>query len=172
MTTNLSFSSTSPFNSLIVDTATGETLFETTTPFKFGARTTTLYNPRQEVVGMYERRWGRDTVTFHGETHPLSEWLPHCGAFASRSRRFSAPNGKAYEWRRRSGAAALKLVATDTGRTVAKAHRAHRDQQLSVDLEPELAPFLDEVMFSFIICEERRRRTAYAAAAVGGSTTA
>ena len=72
---NIGFVSSNPLNSTIVDTSTGATLYVTSTPFKFGKRTTTLYNGQRQVVAVYKRRWGHDRVTIRGETRQLSEWL-------------------------------------------------------------------------------------------------
>ena len=54
-----------------------------------------------------------------------------------------------------------QLVEHDTQETVAKAHNAGPGnaygRRMNVDFKATLAPILDALLLSFIICEERRR---------------
>ena len=75
MNMNFSFLSNSTHNTTIVDAATNSVLFEVSTPFGFGKRTTTIANNHGEAIGVWERKWGSDLVTIRGETMKLQEWL-------------------------------------------------------------------------------------------------
>ena len=77
LTLNVSFASDDPLNSAVVNDATGETLFHISTPFRFGTQVTTLRDAgKRVVVATYEHRWGKDRVTFRGETRYVAQWLP------------------------------------------------------------------------------------------------
>ena len=74
---DISFVSTDPFNSEVIDSDTGNLLYDIETPFKLlRKRTTTVWTARKKVVGVYERNWGHNKVAYLGETRRVAEWLP------------------------------------------------------------------------------------------------
>ncbi|RPD61661.1 hypothetical protein L226DRAFT_612330 [Lentinus tigrinus ALCF2SS1-7] len=133
---NVSFTSRDPLHSAVVDDATGQVLFEVETPrFKLGPRTTTIRNPAGQVVAEYEARLGHDRVTLHGHTRRLSDWLPE-----------------------KSG-----LVPIDSKDPVVETHYPtlgvfEPKRRGGMSIRPELTPFLDQILLSFIICERERRK--------------
>ena len=117
---NISWSSRDAFNANVVDNASGQVLFHINTPFKlFGKRVTTIADAQGQLISEYERRFSYDQVTYRGQTHRVSDWLPKNGFFSTyvmkpgaeeitdvralRSRRLRAPDGKTYLWKSRSG---------------------------------------------------------------------
>ena len=66
-------------DTVFIDDATGAVMYRVTTPRKCGKRTTTMYDAQGHVIAVYQRRWGRDRVTFHGHMYLLREWLPKKG---------------------------------------------------------------------------------------------
>ena len=76
---NIAFVSNDPFNSPVVDTATGQVIMQVSTPFRVGKRKTTVCDARGRVVGEFTRRWGHDVVSYHGETMRVRDWLPKKG---------------------------------------------------------------------------------------------
>ena len=76
---NVAFVSNDPFNSPVVDTATGQVIMQVSTPFRVGKRKTTVCDARGRVVGEFTRRWGQDVVSYHGETMRVRDWLPKKG---------------------------------------------------------------------------------------------
>lgn len=108
----------SPTNSAVVDSATGERLFEFATPFGLHWRTvTTLRDADRRMVAEYKTGCTRDEVTYLGRTMLMSGWLVKKsvlsryvpvlsvtgmeGALIGGSNRvFVAPNEQSYEWER------------------------------------------------------------------------
>ncbi|KAI0752714.1 hypothetical protein C8Q80DRAFT_1147798 [Daedaleopsis nitida] len=174
---NVSFATNDPFNSIVVNEATGELLFEVSTPFNLGKRTTTIRDAHRKVVAEYQRRWGHDRVTYHGETRQLSEWLPKKGRWSS-SRMLLAPNGKAYQWKQRGSSRSFRLLDAQSTLPVAESHRARhgfftgKRRNLGIEVGPEAVPFLDAVLLSFIVCEKERRERASASASAGAAAGA
>ncbi len=83
-TMNVSFDSVDPLNSAVVDDATGQVLFQVSTPrWKLGNSTTTIKDQNEQVVAEYEPRFGHDMVTVHGRTTQKSEWLPRKSRWSS-----------------------------------------------------------------------------------------
>ncbi len=120
---NVSFASSDPFNSSVVDSATGQFLFmvETPTPPGKGRRTTTIFNAQRQIVGVFDRNLGHDSVSVRGTMMRVGEWLPkkswrsrsvtrqiipslraHLTAVhvaSCSSRLFVAPDSRAYMWK-------------------------------------------------------------------------
>ncbi|KAI0752730.1 hypothetical protein C8Q80DRAFT_1147926 [Daedaleopsis nitida] len=97
---NVSFARNDPLNSDVVDGATGRVLFEVSTPWKLGTSTTTIRDARRDVIAQYERRWGHDRVTYHGETRRVADWLPKKG-FLSRCVVALSQSSSASSWSER-----------------------------------------------------------------------
>lgn len=74
-TMNVSFTSSGLTNSTVVDSATGKTLFEVSTPFSIHYNTT-LRDAQNNVVGEFKQGMVHDEVTYQGRTMRVSEWLP------------------------------------------------------------------------------------------------
>lgn len=116
-TMNVSFTSSGLTNLAVVDSATGETLFEVSTPFSLHYNTT-LRDAQNSVVGEFKQGMIHDEVTYQGRTMRVSEWLlkksilsryaafrsvirlqlNHRSINVSRSRTFVAANGRSYRW--------------------------------------------------------------------------
>ena len=131
MSMNFTFLSNSVHNATVVDGSTNTVLFEVSTPFSLGKRTTTVTNADGEVTGVYERKWGSDKVTLRGQTMKLHEWFPsnsgfgmcvigsdaargcdadmyHTLARSLSSRKLYAPDGKVYVWKKRQATNSLE----------------------------------------------------------------
>ncbi len=78
----LDFLSNSPLNSAVVDAATGETLYNISTPRTLRRRDTTVCDAAGKTVAQYKRHWRRDEVELHGVTSDVSSWLASDGVFA------------------------------------------------------------------------------------------
>ena len=76
MSIDLDFLSTNIRNTTVVDSATGEVLFDISTPSGLGSRTTTIKDDLGKIVGEYERHWSGDRVTVGGKSMKLSDWMP------------------------------------------------------------------------------------------------
>ena len=73
---NVSFVNDDPLNSDVVDSATGQLLYDITTPFTLGTSKTTVRDAQGQIVAVYKHGWGTDKMTFLGETRDIDEWLP------------------------------------------------------------------------------------------------
>ncbi|OJT15356.1 hypothetical protein TRAPUB_8066 [Trametes pubescens] len=167
-TMNLSFicKFSSPTNSVVVDSATGERLFEFATPFGLHWRTvTTLRDAQSNVVGEHKSGWTRDEVTYQGRTMLMSDWLVKKGL----SSRF-VPRGLFV-------AGMQHLLDCQTGALVARGHRkrtrlfSSSGEKLNIDVPPDGLPLLDAIVFSFFLCElmARRKESANNGFGVGGA---
>ncbi|KAI1782830.1 hypothetical protein LXA43DRAFT_387068 [Ganoderma leucocontextum] len=158
---SVSWTSRDPFNAEVVDHASGQVIFHLDTPFKiFGTRVTTMTDAQGRVVAEYERRLGYDRVTYQGQTHRVSDWLPKNGLFSS-ARRLHAPDGKTYVWKEKMGGK-FKLVDARSDAVVARTHAANlgifsERHNIIIDAGPEIVAFLDVIVLSFVICEGERR---------------
>ncbi|KAI0643132.1 hypothetical protein C8Q79DRAFT_208823 [Trametes meyenii] len=72
---NVTFTSSSMTNSTIINTATGDVLFEFSNPFSLALDTITLYDAQKQVIAVYEEGWISSNVTYRGRTMPLCEWF-------------------------------------------------------------------------------------------------
>lgn len=84
---NLSFLRNDPLKSVIVDTATGQPVYEVKTPWKFTRRTTTIKRSAGdsvqgdgEIVSQIRwREWGSTTITIGGTETTLRHFLKSDG---------------------------------------------------------------------------------------------
>ncbi|PIL29109.1 hypothetical protein GSI_09157 [Ganoderma sinense ZZ0214-1] len=158
---NISWTSGDPFNAEVVDNGSEQVLFHLDTPFQLIGSVTTMTDAQGQVVAEYERRpVGYDRVTYQGQTHRVSDWLPTNGFFSS-SRRLQAPDGKTYLWKAKSGAK-FKLVNERSDAVVATTHAANLGilspkHNIIIDAGFEVVAFLDLVVLSFLICESERQ---------------
>ncbi|KAI0705359.1 hypothetical protein C8Q76DRAFT_696883 [Earliella scabrosa] len=178
----INFMKDNPLDSDVVNETTGELLFRISTLSKLLSQKskTTMYDAHEQVVAEYECGWVHSKVTFRGKTKDVAEWLPKVG-FWTRSRTWTAPHGKEYVWKNRRSTVGFKLIDPTTKIDVAKTHTAtagifHEKRNMGIDiLSPELVPFLDGVVLSFVVCEKERRdsqRVASTTAATAGVTAA
>ncbi|KAM5532992.1 hypothetical protein V8D89_013334 [Ganoderma adspersum] len=162
---NISWSSRDHLNADVVDNASGRVLFHLNTPYRlFKKQVTTMIGAQGQIIGEYEHRLGHDRVTHKGETHRVSDWLPTKGFFSKLqhldSRRLYAPNGKTYLWKEKSGVK-FKLVDEHSDAIVAATHAPNLGirspkHNIVIDAGPEVVPFLDLIVLSFVICETER----------------
>ncbi|KAH9846347.1 hypothetical protein C2E23DRAFT_581543 [Lenzites betulinus] len=149
-------------NSSIIDSATGQPVYNVSTPSGLGNNTTSVFNTQGNVVGQFKPGFLHDTVTRRGQTTRVSEWLVKKKIFA-RARQFVASNGKEYKWVFEwdiRGDKGVKLFECAMGRQVAHAHRKAFTQwsfssskAMSIDVSPDVLEILDDIVLSFIICE-------------------
>ncbi|KAI0698950.1 hypothetical protein C8T65DRAFT_307599 [Cerioporus squamosus] len=165
LTLNVSFTSDDPLNSAVVNDSTGQTLYQMSTPFKFGTQITTIRDADKNVVATYEHRWGKDRITFHGETRLVSQWLPK-KSWLSNNRVLYIQNGRTYVWKPNLFNSSYKLLDTQTNTVAAATH--HRSfgvfskRRVGINVHEELVPYLDAVILAFMICECERRVSATA----------
>ncbi|KAI6124349.1 hypothetical protein EV401DRAFT_1856784 [Pisolithus croceorrhizus] len=88
----------------------GQVLYKTSTPFRFGARTTTLYKvvpntdpddmrDRLEAIGEIE--WhaiGPSVMRLHGQAMMTDTFIPRHGIRGRSKRTFEGPDGLPYRW--------------------------------------------------------------------------
>ncbi|KAI0352647.1 hypothetical protein OH77DRAFT_1428373 [Trametes cingulata] len=153
-----------PTNSVVVNAATGELLFEFTSPFSLGSKTTTMLDPRKQVVAVYKRNLLGQELTYRGQTSKLSDWLAQGGILHSRERTFAAPNERTYKWKWDRGGRDLELSDCQTGQVVAQSHEqptrlsallspgSSRNQ--SVAILPEGLAILETVVLTFVLCND------------------
>ncbi|KAI0744343.1 hypothetical protein C8Q80DRAFT_1186368 [Daedaleopsis nitida] len=160
MNMNVNFTSGDTDNSTILDSSTGQLLFDVTTPRKLGFPKTTIRDGQQNIIAVCEGGWGQTKVTFHGETKKVNEWFPKKHVLST-SRMIPAPNGKTYVWKQKWSSDGFRLVDKDSKSLVAEAHVSckllSRHGDLSIDISSEVMPFLDAVILSFIISNEEKK---------------
>ncbi|PIL29111.1 hypothetical protein GSI_09159 [Ganoderma sinense ZZ0214-1] len=170
-------SSSDHLNADVVDNASGQVLFNLNTPYKFFKKqVTTMTDVSGQVIAEYEPQLGHDRVTYKGQTHRVSDWLPRKGFFST-SRRLHAPDGREYLWKEGSGAK-FKLVDEHSDAVVATTHAPNLGirtpkHNIVIDAGPEIVGFLDLVVISFVICEDERcarQRSNQSAAAIGSAS--
>ncbi|KAI0822029.1 hypothetical protein BC628DRAFT_1341056 [Trametes gibbosa] len=154
-------------NSSVVDSATGQAVYEVSTPSGLRNKTTSVRDAHGNEVGAYKPGLLHDTVTRQGQTTRVSEWLVKKKIMA-RARQFVASNGKEYKWVFEwdiRGDKGVKLFECEMGRQVAHAHRKPFTQwsfksskAMSIDVSPDVLEILDDIMLSFIICESMTER--------------
>ncbi|OJT10383.1 hypothetical protein TRAPUB_13075 [Trametes pubescens] len=153
---NISFTSSGLTNSAVVDSTTGQLLFELSTPLLGLHRNTTLRDAQNNVIGVYKRGTIHDEVTYQGRTMRVSEWLLKNSVFSSSDID-----------------AEVQLVDCQTGELVANAHskKLFSTKKMNMDVVQNGLPILDAIVLSFLICELRLRREQDAAnaAAAGAS---
>ncbi|KAL1940808.1 hypothetical protein VTO73DRAFT_7849 [Trametes versicolor] len=161
---NVSFPSFSPKNTPVINSATGEHLFQLSTPIGFRSRSTTLWDAQDRMVGKYKTGWAHDELTYHGQTMTLAEWLVERSGSCGRT--FLASNGRSYEWQWEIlGSGGYKLIDCLTDKLIARGHRKHTrpSRKMSIDVLPEGYPFLDAIVLSFVLCERIREEQETAA---------
>ncbi|KAI6012971.1 hypothetical protein EDC04DRAFT_2579717 [Pisolithus marmoratus] len=147
----------------------GQVLYKTSTPFRIGTRTTSLYkvipneNPEDmqdnlEIIGEIE--WhiiGSSILRLYGEEMRTKDFLPRHG-FLWKKRTFTGPDGLSYRW---DTGFWVVYVYDETRQEVARLYRrklgiigAKRDPYLEVN--EELAHMLDMVVLTFIYVEKLR----------------
>ena len=77
--TNYTFASNYPFNSKLIESASGEEVLDIETTSELRNRTTTIRDVDGRIVGAYQRGWGINEVTHDGKRQPMSDWLPKKG---------------------------------------------------------------------------------------------
>ncbi|KAI0767449.1 hypothetical protein C8Q74DRAFT_1172399, partial [Fomes fomentarius] len=161
----VSFLNDDPMNSDVVNSATGERLYDITTPFTLGRSKTTLRDGQGQVVAVYTRGWRENSVTYLGQTRDVSDWLQKTLALPRRTLSywtFTAPNGKVYKWKQTAFSRSFEVTDTQTHAIVALTHSAtlgilSPKRYMRIELNAELMPFLDAFVLSFVICEGKRR---------------
>ncbi|KAL1950054.1 hypothetical protein VTO73DRAFT_5176 [Trametes versicolor] len=156
----IAFLSNNTLNSVVVDAGTGQRLYNICTPYGVGKRKTTIHDAWGRTVAKYKRRWGRDQIELYGMTRSVSSWLPSDSLFTS-SKRFVAPNGRTYIWKKLWGKSKFKLVDHHTKQVVARSRYTRSSlwssKRISIEIDPQVVLVLDAIILSFIICEKDRR---------------
>nr|VWP02396.1 D-xylose-proton symporter [Ganoderma boninense] len=164
---NISWSSSDHLNADVVDNASGQVLFHINTPYKFFKKEiTTMTDPSGQVVAEYEPRLGHDRVTYKGETHRVSDWLPRKGFFSTYVAKSpvevlgETKLTLVYVWKEKSGVK-FKLVDENSDAVVATTHAPNLGirtprHNIVIDVDPEIVGFLDLIVISFVICESER----------------
>ncbi|KAL4065945.1 hypothetical protein V8B97DRAFT_1066417 [Scleroderma yunnanense] len=164
----------------------GQVLYRTSTPFRLGVRTTTIFkvvpntNPSDmqdhlEAIG--EIKWhlfGPSMMRLNGREMNTDQFIPRHG-FTGRKRTFMGPDARSYRWDMLYNVVVLSHN-DDTRRELARSHRRSLGiigprREPSLDIHSDLMPMLDTVVLTFVYVEklrmdkeERRKR----AAASGG----
>ncbi|KAI0366882.1 hypothetical protein BV20DRAFT_1055219 [Pilatotrama ljubarskyi] len=173
---HLIFPKNSPTNSLVIDSATQDVLYNiSTTSTGLVSQKTVIRDARwREIAHWNNPHMGLGEITLRGETKQVSDWLHKDGRFTS-TRKFLAPNGKMYAWREILSNLNFKLVDCGTGEAVGRSHRSRlgiffKPRKMGLEVADDLVPILDDVILSFIILERNMKdatgvqRRSYAAA--------
>ncbi|KAJ8473614.1 hypothetical protein ONZ51_g7759 [Trametes cubensis] len=113
----LHFFSQQPANSAVIDSATGNVLYEffttdattDTASNQHGGervKVTTMWNAQRQVVALYTHgASSKEEVTYSGQTRSVDDWLlwsskpaPTESTSTSRECQFALPDGKKYKW--------------------------------------------------------------------------
>ncbi|KAH7888166.1 hypothetical protein F5I97DRAFT_959797 [Phlebopus sp. FC_14] len=166
----LSLSSESVRNTIITNES-GQVLYKTVTPFKFGSRTTTVYkiksnaNPtdmQDQFEVMAEIEWHTfesSKFRINGQEVLTKEFIPRHGV-TGRKRTFTGPDGRPYRWDMH---VRVVTLSTDDGSRT-KMARSHRrslgiigpKREPGLDVHPSVMPILDMVILTFIYVEKIR----------------
>ncbi|KAL4080488.1 hypothetical protein J3A83DRAFT_13079 [Scleroderma citrinum] len=157
---------------MVMTNETGQVLYKTSTPFRFGIRTTTLYKvvPNEspedmldnfEVIGEIVWHWiGPSTMRLHGEEMKTNQFIPRQGIWGTK-RTFTGPDGRSYKWDMDFSIVRLSRNDDQTEQELARSHRRHyglvgskRDPYLEV--HPDLGHMLDMVILTFIYVDKLR----------------
>ncbi|KAI0352646.1 hypothetical protein OH77DRAFT_1523216 [Trametes cingulata] len=159
----LVFQRNSPTNTLVIDAATDDVVYNiSTTSTRIVSQKTTIRDVRwREIAHWNNPRIGLGEITLRGETKAVSDWLHKDGRFSS-TRKFLAPNGKMYAWHEILSSLNFKLIDCQTGQEVARSHRSSSGvfstpRKMGLEVADELEPILDDIMLSFIILERNMR---------------
>ncbi|RPD76093.1 hypothetical protein L226DRAFT_396619 [Lentinus tigrinus ALCF2SS1-7] len=163
---NVSFTKRDPINTTVIDDATGSMLFDVFTlpRWKGPVSTTTIRDAGGEIVAEYEHRLtGHDRVALRGTICRMSDWLPTRTWWLS-DRILTTPDGQKYVWKSR-WSNTFRLYPTDSKVPVVETHNAtcrlfKPPRRGGMSIRPDLAPFLDVILLSFIVCERERRTEA------------
>ncbi|KAI6007498.1 hypothetical protein EDC04DRAFT_2611348 [Pisolithus marmoratus] len=157
-------------NTIMTDES-GQVLYKTSTPCRFGSRTTTLYKVvpntdpddmqnHMEAVGEIEWHWIAPSIMrLHGQEMTTNTFIP-CHGFMGRKRTFTGPDGLPYRWDMDSWI--VRLSRNDAARQeLARSHRQslgiigpRRDP--SFDIDPSLMHMVDMVVLTFVYVEQLR----------------
>ncbi|KAF8589962.1 hypothetical protein K439DRAFT_1331012 [Ramaria rubella] len=165
---NISFLRDSPLNTTIINSTTGQLLYEVRTPWRITSRTTyvrrlSLGSISGRGIPVAKVHWHRlrsSKITVLGSTMRVKEFLPRDG-FWSKSRTVIGIEGKQFRWK--LGSKKFTLTDTLTGAVVAEAHRKRyaffgSSRNMNINIYSHGFYNLDIVVVSFIILEEKRRR--------------
>lgn len=150
----------------------GQVLYKTSTPLRFGVRTTTLYkvvpnadpdDMRDHLEAIGEIEWnlmGPSVFRLHGQKMTTDTFIPRHG-IRGRKRTFTGPDSLPYRWD--MDFKIVRLSRDDaTRQELARSHRRslgvigpRRDPSLDVD--PSLMHMLDMIVLTFIYVEKLRR---------------
>ncbi|KAI5989972.1 hypothetical protein EDD15DRAFT_2283066 [Pisolithus albus] len=149
----------------------GQVLYKTSTPLRFGVRTTTLYkvvpnadpdDMQDHLKAIGEIEWhamGPSILRLHGQEMTTDTFIPRHG-IRGRKRTFKGPDGFPYRWD--MDFKFVRLSRNDaTRQELARFHRrrlgiigSKRDPFLDVD--PSLMHMLDMVVLTFVYVEKLR----------------
>ncbi|PIL23498.1 hypothetical protein GSI_14810 [Ganoderma sinense ZZ0214-1] len=145
-----------PLNSIVVNAANGQIMYDVKTPQLRGGSTTTVRDARGNVVAKYESSAFVHELTIRGERRDLNGWLEREHTL-SLSRRMHAPNGRKYEWRWHKFA--WMVTDSETGQLVAMSRSASKlhGTKFTVEILEEGLPILDAIVTSFALLEARAK---------------
>ncbi|KIM56369.1 hypothetical protein SCLCIDRAFT_132908 [Scleroderma citrinum Foug A] len=166
----LTLSSESVRNTVMTNES-GQVLYKTSTPFRLGVRTTTIYkvvpntNPNDmqdclDAIGEIEwHLFGTSIMRLHGEEMKTDRFIPRHG-FTGRKRTFTGPDGRPYRWDMHSSVVVLSQDDA-TRRELARSYRRclgilGPKREPSLDMHPDLMPIVDTVVLTFVYVEKLR----------------
>ncbi|EJF55880.1 hypothetical protein DICSQDRAFT_175405 [Dichomitus squalens LYAD-421 SS1] len=155
-----------PLNSVVVNTATYQVLYDIKTPHLLGGSLTTVRDATGDIVATYETSAYTHELTIGGERRGLNEWLEREHTF-SLSRRMHAPNGRQYAWTRSKYT--WSVTDCETGQVIAMSRSASKvdGTKFTVDILEDGLPILDAIVTAFAILEARAKADADAGSTVG-----
>ncbi|CAE7194422.1 unnamed protein product [Rhizoctonia solani] len=151
-------SRTSPTNTTLLD-GDGVVAYTISTPLRLGPRRTTIKRG-DSIVIIASIRWGwfrrRSTITIHGQTMLVSQWLPRSNMLAT-SRMCTTGSGEKIKWR---GTQHLNCIALDTGVQLVTYDRVRyhpfRRWESTLNVSPSAMGIIDELIAEKKARERRR----------------
>ncbi|KAH9889833.1 hypothetical protein C8Q73DRAFT_141290 [Cubamyces lactineus] len=176
----LHFFSQQPTNSAVIDSATGNVLYEffttdatTHTTNQLGrderVKVTTMWNAQRQVVALYTHGASKDEVTYSGQTRSVDDWLvwsskpgPSGSACNTIQKcQFGFPDGKKYKWTYHSDDTRnrrFSLFECETSQFLANGYRPQRSgifpctRKLKLAVMADGEAMLDTIVLTFVLC--------------------
>ncbi|KAH7330713.1 hypothetical protein B0J17DRAFT_162307 [Rhizoctonia solani] len=166
--TTLTLSKRSPTNNTL--THSDGTVYEVSTPFRFGSRTTTCRKNGQVLATIKWPTSGKNEVTMGGMTAPLSDVFPGDGNLST-SRLFTTASGEKLKWIDKSK---LQCVPVDSDIPFATYDYKHfasiRGKKSTLDISPNASHLTDVLVVTWVIAEKKAQEARRTAASSGGAS--
>ncbi|CAE7182664.1 unnamed protein product [Rhizoctonia solani] len=153
-------------------TLTIQPLANISSTYHLGSSDTTITKGGQILAVIHWKAFQRNTITWNGQTTPISEIFPRPKALST-SRVYTAPSGEQFKWK---SSTKLYCVSADTRLNLATYDRTHfylvRSKKSTLDITSDGAHLTDALVVTWAIAEkkarDRRRSRRYGGDGGGG----